>query len=64
MAFFELLWWCQVRLPYSNMMIMIRSIMFQAIKHDYFSYFPDRYLLSITMIFGASVAGTDCLWLD
>jgi len=29
----------------------------QAIKHDYFSYFPDRYLLSITMIFGASVAG-------
>jgi len=29
----------------------------QAIKHDYFSYFPDRYLLSITMIFGALVAG-------
>jgi len=29
----------------------------QAIKHDYFSYFPDRYLLSITMIFGASIAG-------
>eukprot|EP00092_Neocalanus_flemingeri_P103797 GFUD01132852.1.p1 GENE.GFUD01132852.1~~GFUD01132852.1.p1 ORF type:complete len:401 (-),score=117.87 GFUD01132852.1:168-1370(-) len=29
----------------------------QAIRHDYFSYFPDRYLLTITMIFGASVAG-------
>ena len=29
----------------------------QAFKHDYFSYFPDRYLLSITMIFGASIAG-------
>merc|ERR1711971_994729 len=26
----------------------------QAIKHDYFSYFPDRYLLSITRIFGDS----------
>jgi len=26
----------------------------QAFKHDYFSYFPDRYLLSITMIFGAA----------
>jgi len=29
----------------------------QAIKHDYFSYFPERYLLSITMIFGATIAG-------
>lgn len=29
----------------------------QAFKHDYFSYFPDRYVLSITMIFGASIAG-------
>jgi len=29
----------------------------QAFRHNYFSYFPDRYLLSITMIFGASVAG-------
>ena len=29
----------------------------QAFKHDYFSYFPDRYLLSITMIFGAAIAG-------
>lgn len=29
----------------------------QAVRHDYFSYFPDRYLLTITMIFGASVAG-------
>merc|ERR1712106_1026583 len=29
----------------------------QAIRHDYFSYFPDRYLLTITMVFGASVAG-------
>ena len=22
----------------------------QAVKHDYFSYFPERYLLSITMV--------------
>lgn len=29
----------------------------QAVKHDYFSYFPERYLLSITMVFGALVAG-------
>ena len=29
----------------------------QAFKHDYFSYFPDRYLLSITMVFGATIAG-------
>ena len=29
----------------------------QALRHDYFSYFPSRYLLSITMIFGATVAG-------
>ena len=29
----------------------------QAFRHDYFSYFPSRYLLSITMIFGATVAG-------
>ena len=28
-----------------------------AIKWDYFQYFPDRYLLSITMVFGATVAG-------
>ena len=42
---------------YSN--LVIRPFMFQAIKHDYFSYFPDRYLLSITMIFGASVAGKE-----
>lgn len=30
-----------------------------AIKHDFFSLFVDRYVLSITMIFGASVAGTN-----
>ncbi len=30
-----------------------------AARWDYFSLFPDRYLLSITMIFGATVAGTD-----
>ncbi|XP_023326494.1 uncharacterized protein LOC111699913 [Eurytemora carolleeae] len=29
----------------------------QAIRHDYFSLFPERYLMSITMIFGATVAG-------
>jgi len=29
----------------------------QAFRHGYFSYFPERYLLSITMIFGATVAG-------
>ncbi|XP_023344386.1 uncharacterized protein LOC111713685 isoform X2 [Eurytemora carolleeae] len=29
----------------------------QAIRFDYFSLFPDRYLMSITMVFGASVAG-------
>ena len=29
----------------------------QALRHDYFSYFPSGYLLSITMIFGATVAG-------
>jgi uncharacterized membrane protein YwzB len=28
-----------------------------AIKHDLFSLFPERYILSITMIFGATVAG-------
>ena len=29
----------------------------QAVRHDYFSYFPERYLLSITMVGGATVAG-------
>jgi len=29
----------------------------QAFQHNYFTYFPDRYKLSITMIFGAMVAG-------
>jgi hypothetical protein len=28
-----------------------------AIKHDYFSLFPDRYILSLTMVFGAIVGG-------
>ena len=28
-----------------------------AFRHDFFSYFPSRYILSITMIFGATVAG-------
>ena len=28
-----------------------------AVKHDFFSLFPDRYVLSITMIFGATIAG-------
>ncbi len=28
-----------------------------AFKHDLFSLFPDRYILSITMVFGATVAG-------
>lgn len=28
-----------------------------AIKHNYFAYFPDRYYLSITMIFGAMIGG-------
>jgi len=42
--FVEILWWCQ------------------AIKHDYFSLFVEgdvypRYVLSITMVFGAAVAG-------
>ena len=38
---FQICWWCL------------------AFKHDYFSLFPesDRYLMSITMIFGACVAG-------
>jgi len=29
----------------------------QAGRYDYFSLFPDRYLMTITMIFGATVAG-------
>ena len=28
-----------------------------AIKHNLFSYFEDRYLLSVTMVFGALIAG-------
>eukprot|EP00095_Tigriopus_kingsejongensis_P010878 maker-scaffold86_size395752-snap-gene-1.13 protein:Tk10878 transcript:maker-scaffold86_size395752-snap-gene-1.13-mRNA-1 annotation:"Protein C15A11.4" len=28
-----------------------------AIRWNYFQYFPDRYILSITMIFGAAIAG-------
>ena len=28
-----------------------------AIKHNFFKYFPDKYVMSITMIFGAMVAG-------
>ena len=31
----------------------------QAFKHDYFSYFADRYILSVTMIFGALIAGSN-----
>ena len=26
-------------------------------KNNFFSYFPDRYLLSITMVFGATIGG-------
>ena len=29
----------------------------QAIRHNYFTYFADRYLLTITMIFGSMIAG-------
>jgi len=29
----------------------------QAVRHDYFSKFPERYALSLTMILGATVAG-------
>jgi len=29
----------------------------QAFRYDYFALFPDRYLMTITMIFGATVAG-------
>ncbi len=32
-----------------------------AVKNDFFSLFPDRYILSITMIFGATVAGKKLL---
>ncbi len=28
-----------------------------AIKHNFFSFFADRYLLSVTMVFGAVIAG-------
>ncbi|XP_040566743.1 uncharacterized protein [Lepeophtheirus salmonis] len=28
-----------------------------AVRHDYFQYFPDKYIMSITMIFGAIIAG-------
>eukprot|EP00096_Caligus_rogercresseyi_P007826 TRINITY_DN25920_c0_g1_i1.p1 TRINITY_DN25920_c0_g1~~TRINITY_DN25920_c0_g1_i1.p1 ORF type:complete len:393 (+),score=47.24 TRINITY_DN25920_c0_g1_i1:118-1296(+) len=28
-----------------------------AVRHNYFQYFPDKYLMSITMIFGAMIAG-------
>ena len=28
-----------------------------AFKHDFFSLFPDRYILSLTMVLGATVAG-------
>jgi len=28
-----------------------------AVRHDYFQYFPDKYKMSITMMFGATVAG-------
>jgi uncharacterized membrane protein YfcA len=28
-----------------------------AIKNNFFAYFPDRYLLSITMVFGATIGG-------
>ena len=28
-----------------------------AVKHDYFQYFPEKYVMSITMIFGAMIAG-------
>ncbi len=28
-----------------------------AIRWNYFDYFPDRWILSVTMIFGATIAG-------
>jgi hypothetical protein len=28
-----------------------------ALKHNFFAFFPDRYILTVTMIFGAMVAG-------
>ena len=43
--------------------ILIPFIFFQvcwwclAFKHDYFTLFPDRYILSLTMVLGATVAG-------
>jgi len=43
--------------------ILIPLVFFQtlwwslAIRHNYFTYFADRYLLTITMIFGSMIAG-------
>ena len=43
--------------------VLIPFIFFQvcwwclAFKHDYFTLFPDRYILSLTMVLGATVAG-------
>ena len=58
LIFFETCWWCQASDHTCDcgekMLLVAMLVLLQAIKHDYFSYFPDRYLLSITMIFGDS----------
>ena len=49
-----MLWMVKPMMLMSLKMMMLMLLLLQALKHDYFSYFPDRYLLSITMIFGDS----------
>ena len=57
------LWQQDMMFTMNHLGILIPMLFFeilwwlQAFRHDYFSYFPSRYLLSITMIFGATVAG-------
>ena len=59
-------WTDKIMVKYRRLIgILIPFVFFQvcwwclAIKHDFFSLFPERYILSLTMVLGATVAGKE-----
>lgn len=59
----DLPWWKQVVNSRKFWAILLPFVFWEtiwwslAIRHNFFQYFPDKYQMSITMIFGATVAG-------
>ena len=63
-------WTDKIMVKYRRLIgILIPFVFFQvcwwclAIKHDFFSLFPERYILSLTMVLGATVAGKGLIYL-